>query len=136
MHEELLWASKEVEPVLGLIVIVSIFIKILSLIMVSYAFRNLSPVEGPSSFGILTKYFVMKRRYVLLRFSLLFVAGLILVEMISMGYTILQRPSSVNTLQLLFSDVVFVGLILLLSRIYGFNKEFKNEWRKTIDVKV
>lgn len=109
---------------------VSILIKIISLVMVAYTFLALSPKKEPKELGVLTKYFIVKRRYNLLRFSLLFVAALILIELVSMLRAALTAPAGVNEMQMLLSDIVFLGLIILLSRIYQLRSMFEKELKK------
>lgn len=108
-----------------IVIAISILIKAISFIMVVYTFNSLlSPIEPK---GIMTRFYVLHRKYMLLRASLLFVAALILLELGSMLYAVANSTTSVSDISLLLSDVIFLGLTILLSRIYRFKTAFREE---------
>ena len=109
----------------SLIIAISAAIKVVTLLMTVHTFRNLAPHRTPAT-DLYTRYFIVKRNYNLLRYSLLFVAALILVELFSMSRVIFQN-ATVNDVQLLLSDIVFLGLVVLLSRIYAGRVAFARE---------
>jgi hypothetical protein len=104
-------------PRMGAVVIISLAIKLVSLVIVLYAFKALS-VDESGKFGVYTRLLMMKRKYDLLRMSLLFIAVILLLELFSMSYTLVMEPQALNMIQVIISDAVFIGLILLISRIY------------------
>lgn len=108
----------------SVIILVSAAIKAIALLMVVYTFYSLSNRKEPHGAGVLTKYFLVRQRYSLLRMSLIFVAALIAVELASLAYAIAAGTSAVSELSLLFSDIVFLGLVVLLSKIYQVRSRF------------
>jgi len=107
------------------VVIVSTVIKLISLAMIVYTFQSLSREEN-KNLSVLTKYFLLKRNYTLLRFSLIFIATLVVVELVNMFYRTINAPP-LSEPQLLISDAVFIGLILLLTKIYESRHYFTQE---------
>lgn len=106
------------------ILVVSIIIKALTFLMVLYTFSSIAKPEVKNkNVGVVTKYYVMKRRYNLLKGSLLFVAAIAVLELISMIYG-LTSSSPNKDIELLVSDIIFLGLVILLTRIYNFRENF------------
>ncbi len=106
-----------------LVIIVSAAIKAIALLMVVYTFFALSSRKEPQA-GVLTKYFLVKQRYALLRMSLIFIAALIAVELATLAYGIIGGTHALNDVSLLLSDLIFLGLVVLLTKIYQLRAQF------------
>ncbi len=110
----------------SIVLIVSLVIKALALTMVIFTFRSLATTKGAGELGVYTKYLLLKRRYELLRRSLLFTAAIVTIQLVSLLYALLAEPSLFTDAQLLASDIVFLGLTFLLSKIYRVRAIFIN----------
>lgn len=102
----------------SILVIVSILIKAIALLIVCYSFFMLNPKKEREILGPLTKYFLLRKNFLLLRWSLVFVAALLLVELISISISVVGNADKLADIRLLTSDLVFLGLIMLLTQIY------------------
>jgi hypothetical protein len=111
------------------VVVVSVVIKVFAIIMMLYAFHALSPVEEQKRTTMFARYFLAKRKCDLLRQSLLFVAVLAVIELGSMCYDLTVRPEHIDGIRLLLSDIVFLGLLFLLSKIYHLRSTLLNQIR-------
>ncbi|HIH23551.1 TPA: hypothetical protein HA251_00805 [Candidatus Woesearchaeota archaeon] len=105
---------------------ISIIIKVTTLIMVLYTFKNLLAPSDPQPSIIYTQFYALKKKYSLLRFSLIFVAALIVLELASMIRAATVNMGAINDTQLLLSDAIFLGLIILLTHIYKYKRAFKD----------
>jgi hypothetical protein len=101
----------------NLIVMISFIIKGLAIIVLLSAFKVLASSDKKHA-GFLTKYYLMRKKFDLLRASLLFVAGIIVLEIVNMVYLQFSATKTFNEAFLIASDALFVGLGLLLARIY------------------
>jgi len=104
---------------------ISILITVISLVMVLYTFNALS-TERIEVLGVVTQYFLLKRRHQLLRLSLILVAGVITIQLINSGY-MLFTGNPLGSLQLLFSDVAFIALVVILAKMYRIRISFQRD---------
>jgi hypothetical protein len=108
---------------MGIFIAMSILIKLFSLLIILYAFRTLS-IDESGKFGVYTQLFIMRRRYDLLRMSLLFIAAILVLELVSMSYTLISRQG-LNLVQIMASDILFIGLVALVTIIYSSRNSLK-----------
>ena len=105
----------------SVVLIVSIVIKAVTFLMVLYTFLSINrPEKSDKNVSVVTKYYIMKRRYEMLKASLLFVAAIAVLELISMTHILISGNLYVGDTEMLISDIIFLGLVLLLTRIYNF----------------
>jgi len=102
----------------------SFVLKGITLLILLGTFKLLSvPEKARKNAGFLTRYYLMRKNYTLLRASLLFVAAIILLEILEMTYMMLNpNGTMLNDALILFSDVVLTGLIVLLAKVYKMRK--------------
>ena len=97
------------------VLIITFVIQAVAVIMVLYTFIRISESNFPQ-LEALERYHLMRERYEHLRWSLLFVGLLIMVQLAGVVYYFVQ--GSIPILQVLVSDGLVVALTLILSRIY------------------
>lgn len=103
------------------VLVVSIIIKAITFIMVLYTFLSINrPEKKDKKMSVYTKYYLMRKRYEMLKGSLLFVAAIAVLELISMTHILVSGASYVGDTEMLISDIIFLGLVLLLTKIYNF----------------
>ncbi|MBR9702992.1 hypothetical protein GOV10_03075 [Candidatus Woesearchaeota archaeon] len=107
---------------MDLLIIASLFIMLVSLVMILYFFRSLDSVEKKSDLGVMMKYYLIRRRYDRMRTSLLFVAALMAVQFIGLLVMVFVPGAEFKTTEILISDFIFVALIVFLTGLYR-NKE-------------
>lgn len=107
-----------------LVLIVSLLIQLFTVFMIIYTFRVIKDNSG-SELGVLSKYYLMRRRYDRLRSSLLFIAAIILLQIAGIVYLILYPDAPITTTQLIVSDIIFVALAVFLSQIYRMRSKLK-----------
>jgi 4-hydroxybenzoate polyprenyltransferase len=100
---------------MDIILVVTLIIQLLAALMVLYTFYRISERKFPQ-LDSLERYHLMRERYERLRWSLVFVSALILVQLAGVVYYFVS--GSLPLLQLLISDFIVIALIILLSRIY------------------
>jgi len=109
-----------------IVMIISFLVAAIALTMVLFTFKSLSVTREAAEIGVFTKYLLLKRRYDLLRRSLLFVAAIVIIQICSLLYALFTAPGFFADIQLLASDVVFLGLAYLLSKLYLVRAIFVN----------
>lgn len=115
-----------------IVMVISFLVATIALIMVLFTFKSLSVTHEAAELGVFTKYLLLKRRYDLLRRSLLFVAAIVIIQICSLLYAFFTAPGFFADVQLLASDIVFLGLAYLLSKLYLVRAIFVNGLEGTI----
>jgi hypothetical protein len=83
--------------------------------MILYTFHRISEKKFPQ-LNSMERYYFMRKRYEHLRWSLLFVGALIMVQLAGVFYYFYR--GSIPLLQLLISNVIVIAIIIFLTRIY------------------
>jgi hypothetical protein len=96
------------------LLIVTFLIQALAITMILYTFHSISENKFPK-LDALEKYHLMRKRYEHLRFSLLFVGALIVVQFAGLFYYL---SSALPLGQLLISNAVVISLMIFLTGIY------------------
>jgi hypothetical protein len=100
----------------------SIAMQVVALVIIIYAFKVLSSEEEVET-GIYTKYFLLQKRYELLKASLVIVAVLTLVQTANVAWSTWMK-NAVGGVELIVSDIVLIGVVLLLTKIYSVRSKF------------